>query len=101
GAKCRGLLLELLLVFHYVAILTYESCDISLKLWGVCSVAENQSQMANIPKVIHQTWRDNDVPEHFDILSATWKENHVNWKYVLWTDKMNRDFIEDRYPEFI
>jgi mannosyltransferase OCH1-like enzyme len=29
------------------------------------------------------------------------KENHADWKYILWTDEMNRNFIEKNYPSFL
>lgn len=54
-----------------------------------------------IPKIIHQTWKSTDVPEHFAMLVDTWKEHHPEWKYNLWTDKTNRDFIGDYWPHFI
>jgi len=54
-----------------------------------------------ISKVIHQTWKDENVPEHFNMLSETWKKNHPDWEYILWTDKMNRDFIRINFPDFL
>jgi len=50
--------------------------------------------MRKIPLIIHQTWKDLNIPEHYKPLVKTWKENHPGWEYILWTDKMNRDFIE-------
>ncbi|MEN0053135.1 MAG: glycosyltransferase [Mucilaginibacter sp.] len=54
-----------------------------------------------IPKVLHQTWKSTDVPEHFAMLTETWKEHHPDWEYNLWTDKTNREFIGDYWPGFI
>ncbi len=55
----------------------------------------------SIPKIIHQTWKDNDVPGHFLIFSNTWKEYHRDWTFILWTDAMNRTFIQENYPAFL
>ena len=55
----------------------------------------------NIPKIIHQTWKDEDLPEHFKILSDTWKDLHPDWEYILWTDEMNRNLIKENYPDFL
>ncbi len=57
--------------------------------------------MLKIPPIIHQTWRDTDIPYHFQILAETWKNMHPDWSYKLWTDAMNRDFIKDNYPWFL
>lgn len=54
-----------------------------------------------IPQVIHQTWKSTDVPKHFAMLAETWQEHHPEWTYKLWTDKANRDFIGDYWPDFV
>jgi mannosyltransferase OCH1-like enzyme len=54
-----------------------------------------------IPKVIHQTWKDELIPDHFQQLVSTWKYHNPNWEYILWTDKSNRDFISTHHPEFL
>jgi len=50
---------------------------------------------------LHQTWKDENVPEYFCELSKTWKGNHPGWQYILWTDEMNRKFIKDKFPDFL
>ena len=57
--------------------------------------------MQNIPKVINQIWNDQNIPAHFNPLIATWKENHPDWEYKLWTYEMNREFIEKYDPDFL
>lgn len=54
-----------------------------------------------IPQIIHQTWKSTDVPKHFAMLAETWREHHPEWTYKLWTDKANRDFIGDYWPDFV
>ncbi len=54
-----------------------------------------------IPKIIHQTWKDNNIPDKWKISENMWKQHHPDWKYILWTDKMIRDYIEIGYPEFL
>jgi len=54
-----------------------------------------------IPKIIHQTWSTESIPDEFQLLSDTWKELHPSWEYILWTDKMNRDFIIQHFPDFL
>jgi mannosyltransferase OCH1-like enzyme len=54
-----------------------------------------------IPKVIHQTWKTANLPASFKELSDTWKSNHENWSYKLWTDEDNRALIATHYPFFL
>jgi inositol phosphorylceramide mannosyltransferase catalytic subunit len=54
-----------------------------------------------IPKIIHQTWKDHQVPDGFRRFAATWKKKHTDWKYLLWTDEMNRNFIKEKFPDFL
>ncbi|MBL9081547.1 MAG: hypothetical protein JNK76_07060 [Planctomycetales bacterium] len=54
-----------------------------------------------IPKILHQTWKDRDVPRVFEDYVASWKTNHPDWEYRLWTDDDNRRLIADDYPWFL
>ncbi|SMC61046.1 glycosyltransferase family 32 protein [Pedobacter nyackensis] len=54
-----------------------------------------------IPKIIHQTWKDDFPPSHLNLLTNTWKESHPEWEYILWTDEMNREFIRKFFPGFL
>lgn len=54
-----------------------------------------------IPKILHQTWKDEYVPMFLAELSQTWRSIHPDWEYILWTDKMNFQFVEKYYPEFM
>ncbi|MHA4812502.1 glycosyltransferase family 32 protein [Flavitalea flava] len=54
-----------------------------------------------IPKIIHQTWKDKDIPEDFRKMSLTWKKEHEDWEYCLWTDEMNRNFIKQHFSFFL
>lgn len=57
--------------------------------------------MIKIPKIIHQTWKDAELPPKFSKLAETWKTLLPDWEYVLWTDEMNRDFVAKHFPHFL
>lgn len=57
--------------------------------------------MLRIPKIIHQTWKDENLPKAFQLLSETWREMLPGWEYHLWTDEMNREFVRTHYPDFL
>lgn len=54
-----------------------------------------------IPRIIHQTWMDGNVPERFRASPASWKEHHPAWEYRLWTDEDLRAFVEREFPEVV
>jgi mannosyltransferase OCH1-like enzyme len=54
-----------------------------------------------IPKIIHQTWKTQDIPQKFSGFVKTWKKYHPDWEYKLWSDKDNRAFIKTHYPSFL
>lgn len=57
----------------------------------------------NIPTIIHQSWKDTDVPADVypHAWQQSWKDLHPDWQYILWTDDDNRKLVETRYPEFL
>ncbi len=54
-----------------------------------------------IPKIIHQTWKTENIPHKFSRFVQTWKKHHPDWEYKLWTDKDNRALIKAHYPSFL
>lgn len=54
-----------------------------------------------IPKIIHQTWKNIEVPARFVPWIKSWIKNHPDWKYMLWTDGKARKLIEERYPKLL
>jgi mannosyltransferase OCH1-like enzyme len=54
-----------------------------------------------IPKIIHQTWKTDRIPEAWQPWTRTWRVFHPDWQYRLWADEDNRRFVETHYPDFI
>lgn len=53
-------------------------------------------------KIIFQTWKSKtDIPPNLAKWSATWKECHPRWTYLLWDDKDDRDFVVKEYPQYL
>ncbi|CAL5222187.1 g4515 [Coccomyxa viridis] len=55
----------------------------------------------HVPRIIHQSWKDNNVPEGFKPWQESWKRNHPGWEYRLWTDEDNYNLIKDHYAWFL
>ena len=45
-----------------------------------------------IPKIIHQTWKDNKIPDNWVNAVESCKLN--GYKYILWTDKTMDEFVK-------
>lgn len=54
-----------------------------------------------MPKIIHQTWRNAQVPESLSGFCNTWQKHHPDWTYRLWTDADNREFLARHYAWFL
>lgn len=54
-----------------------------------------------IPKIIHQTWKDTQIPRKFVKWIQSWVEKNPDWEYWLWTDKSARQLIEERHPSIL
>ena len=57
--------------------------------------------MPSIPRIIHQTWKNSDIPEPYHSYQQSVREQHPDWEHRLWTDADNRAFIAEEYPEFL
>jgi len=53
-----------------------------------------------IPKIIHQTWKTNDIPDEWTLAVDSCKTIN-NYKYVLWTDKTMLIFMKKEYPNYV
>jgi len=55
----------------------------------------------SIPRILHQTWKDTNVPPALAMFQRTWQTHHPDWTYHLWTDADNREFLRKHYPWFL
>ncbi|KAJ5986050.1 hypothetical protein N7451_010415 [Penicillium sp. IBT 35674x] len=54
-----------------------------------------------IPKIIHQTYKNEAIPEIWVDAQQSCIELHPDYEYILWTDEKSRDFIAAEYPWFL
>ena len=64
---------------------------------------EDPSQVAHplIPAIIHQTWKDENIPAKWRGAQQSCRELHPSYKYLLWTDAMARSLIADKHPALL
>jgi mannosyltransferase OCH1-like enzyme len=53
-----------------------------------------------IPKIIHQTWKNTEIPENWKFGVEECKKIHDDYEYKLWTDDMMEDFVKKEYSDF-
>jgi inositol phosphorylceramide mannosyltransferase catalytic subunit len=46
----------------------------------------------SIPHIIHQIWLGSAFPEKYKEFQQSWKTNHPDWQYILWTEKEIENF---------
>lgn len=54
-----------------------------------------------IPKIIHQSWKVEQVPERWLAYQETWRAMHPGYEYRFWTDDANRAFVAEHFPALL
>ena len=55
---------------------------------------------SQIPKIIHQTWKNETLRQRQALWSRTWCDQYTDWRYHLWTDEENDRFVNTKFPWF-
>lgn len=63
------------------------------------SLIEQRPQI--IPKIIHQTYKNETIPEVWVEAQQSCIDLHPDYEYILWTNEKSRDFIAAEYPWFL
>ncbi|KAI5952601.1 CSH1 [Candida jiufengensis] len=54
-----------------------------------------------IPKIIHQTYKSENIPDIWKAGQEACINLHEDYQYILWTDEMAREFISEEFPWFL
>lgn len=65
------------------------------------STREGIKKAYEIPRIIHQTWKTQDVPDWAEPAAFSWKDKNPEYEYRIWDDRAARKLIEERYPELL
>ena len=55
----------------------------------------------DIPKIIHLTYKDHNIPASWKSTIPAWKKYNPDWEIRFWTDDDNRKLIETKYKWFL
>ena len=53
----------------------------------------------SIPRILHQTWKSEQVPQPWAGFQARWRALHPEFEYRLWTDVQNDAFVRSEFPD--
>lgn len=62
---------------------------------------KNVNLSTQIPRIVHQTWKNNHIPSKWKSTVKSWKFRHPDWEFKLWTDEDSYNFIKDKYNWFL
>lgn len=68
---------------------------------GVATDAFTNQPAERIPRIIHQTWKTEELPPRWKEVREACQAMMSDYQYMLWTDASSRDFIEREYPWFL
>ena len=54
-----------------------------------------------IPRIIHQLWKDEALPDRYRAMRETWRAHQPDWELRLWTDRDLKDLVETHYPSLL
>ena len=50
-----------------------------------------------IPKIIHQTWKNKQIPDEWNHAVESCKKINSHYKYILWTDETMKNFVKKEF----
>jgi len=53
------------------------------------------------PKIVFQTWKTKQIPDKWKASPLSIKQFLPNWKYVLFDDEDNMNFVKEYFPKFL
>lgn len=53
-----------------------------------------------IPRIVHQLWKDEDIPARWQGAVNSVQRYHKGWEYRLWTDDLIDDYVRTHHPRF-
>jgi len=59
------------------------------------------NEMGNVTRIIHQSWKDRNIPSFFQRYLPSWNRCFPHWEFKFWTDKDNRNLVVNHFPWFL
>ncbi|TFK55991.1 hypothetical protein OE88DRAFT_1673087 [Heliocybe sulcata] len=104
GLVLLGTVVVLSSISYYLSIDTaayLTEAEVGLPLDGSRWNATEHGKTERIPRILHQTWRSQTLPDKWKDISQNCRDMMPDYEYVLWTDASSREFIAEHYPWFL
>lgn len=73
----------------------------------LCCAGVQNFQMAEssgpplIPRILHQTYRSDDIPAHLMPYMQSWREVHPEWEIRFYDDDACKHMVKQEFPEYL
>lgn len=54
-----------------------------------------------IPRVVHLSWKNNNIPKHWEETHKNWVRLHPDWTILFWTDVMLHSLVAQKFPSLL
>ncbi|KAJ5206549.1 mannosyl phosphorylinositol ceramide synthase SUR1 [Penicillium cf. griseofulvum] len=81
--------------------LLFEDASADLIPASELTVDNVSSRPLMIPKILHQTYKNETIPDSWKDAQQSCINLHPDYEYILWTDRTADDFIATHYPWFL
>lgn len=54
-----------------------------------------------IPRILHQTWKSDELPAEFRAWQESWKRHHPDWEYRFYDDSACRRLVGEDFPSLL
>ena len=75
--------------------------SVALLLLRAFIFAGSATSRCEIPRIIHQTWKNDLVSYTAAQRIRTWIKQNPSWEYRLWTNEDNMRFMSEHYPQHL
>ncbi|KAI0269114.1 hypothetical protein BC834DRAFT_820308 [Gloeopeniophorella convolvens] len=104
GLFLLGTVFVLSSVSYYLSIpdLAYITDEeLHAPLYAASSNASYHARPERIPRIIHQTWKSETLPDRWKAVSEECRAMMPDYEHMLWTDASSREFIAQHYRWFL
>lgn len=63
--------------------------------------SEPSQKPFRIPRILHQTWKTDQVPAKFAHHLQSWRRLHPDWHFEFWDDHSSRELMAEKYPKHL